>query len=97
MNIINQGDLTERVKIPESKELGQLGKSFNQMIGNFQRTQKELFHYHQKEMQDANKMATIGEMAARLAHEVRNPLMGIANSIEIIIGDMQDHPDKPIL
>jgi signal transduction histidine kinase len=97
INIINQGDLTERVKIPESKELGQLGKSFNQMIENFQHTQKELFRYHQKEMMDANKLATVGEMAARLAHEVRNPLMGIANSIEIIIGEMQDNPNKPIL
>jgi signal transduction histidine kinase len=97
INNINQGDLTERVIIPESKELGQLAKCFNQMIENFQRTQKELFRYHQKELQDANKLATIGEMAARLAHEVRNPLMGIANSIEIIIGDMNDSPDKPIL
>jgi signal transduction histidine kinase len=97
INIINQGDLTERVKIPESKELGQLGMSFNKMIENFQRTQKELFHYHQKELQDASKLATIGEMAARLAHEVRNPLMGIANSIEIIIGEMPDNPNKPIL
>ena len=97
INIINQGDLTERVMIPESKELGQLGKSFNQMIENFQRTQQELFRYHQKELMDANKLATVGEMAARLAHEVRNPLMGIANSIEIIIGEMQDNPNKPIL
>jgi len=97
INNINQGDLTERVIIPESKELGQLAQCFNQMIENFERTQKELFLYHQKVLQNANKLATIGEMAARLAHEVRNPLMGIANSIEIIIGDMNDSPDKPIL
>lgn len=97
IRIINEGDLTERVLIPESKELADLGECFNKMMDTFQRTQDELFYYHQKELNDANKLATVGEMAARLAHEVRNPLMGIANSIEIIIGDMKDSPNIPIL
>lgn len=67
------------------------------MLDYFQRTQNELNLYHQKELNDVYKLATIGEMAARLAHEVRNPLMGIANAIEIIVQEKGDSPDKPIL
>jgi two-component system, NtrC family, sensor kinase len=94
---INQGDLSRRVSIPESKELGQLGKSFNQMMEKFQETQKKLLYYHQKELQDAQKLASIGEMSARLAHDIRNPLTGIVNSIEVIAGEMKDSPYRPIL
>jgi signal transduction histidine kinase len=94
---INEGDLSQRVSIPESKELGQLGKSFNQMMEKFQQTQIKLLYYHQKELQDAQKLASIGEMSARLAHDIRNPLTGIVNSIEVISGEMKESPYKPIL
>ena len=94
---INEGDLGQRVRIPESRELGQLGKSFNQMVEKFQQTQKKLLYYHKKELQDAQKLASIGEMSARLAHDIRNPLTGIVNSIEVIAGEMKESPYRPIL
>jgi len=94
---INEGNLNERVEIKKANELARLGHLFNQMVDNFQRTQQELTRYHQKELDDAEKLATIGEMAARLAHDVRNPLTGIANSIEIIMADIKDSPHTPIL
>ncbi len=94
---INQGNLKERVPISNSKELGELAKCFNLMIDNFQNTTEQLNIYHEKEMHDAKKMATIGEMSARLAHEIRNPIMGIANAIEIIVEDTDNEQHKPIL
>jgi two-component system NtrC family sensor kinase len=84
INRINSGELGSRIEIPTSKELGELGKSFNEMVDQFQKTQTELQKYHQRELRNAEKMATIGEMSARLAHEIRNPITGIANAIEII-------------
>jgi two-component system NtrC family sensor kinase len=94
---INQGSLNERVSIEKSKELGDLAKCFNLMIDNFQRTTEQLNTYHEKELQDAQKLATIGEMSARLAHEIRNPITGIANAIEIIVEDTENDLHKPIL
>ena len=41
------------------------------MVGTFQKTQEELNLYHKKELENALKLATIGEMSARLAHEIR--------------------------
>ena len=82
---INKGNLDQRLAIPGTKELGQLGISFNEMLDNFQKAQKELQQYHQKELSSAQRLATIGEMAARLAHEIRNPMTGISNAMEIII------------
>ena len=97
IQIINEGNLSGRVRIPESKELGELGKNFNTMIENFQQAQEELQRYHRKEIQDKQKLASIGEMSARLAHEIRNPITGIANAVEIIIDESKDEANKPVL
>ena len=94
---INDGYLDERVFIEESKELGILGKDFNKMLDNFQKTQGQLVSCHNKEMRNNRKLASVGEMAARLAHEIRNPITGIANAIEIIVDETQDEQNKPIL
>jgi signal transduction histidine kinase len=94
---INKGNLDARLSIPETRELGDLGKSFNAMLDNFERTQNELTLYHQKELKDSQRLATIGEMSARIAHEIRNPITGIASALEIIVADLKDDRNKPIL
>lgn len=94
---VNQGNLESRLSIPETKELGRLGKSFNSMLDTLQKAQNELQEYHKKELRSNYKMATIGEMSARLAHEIRNPITGIANAIEIIVNKTNDELNKPIL
>lgn len=97
ITMINNGDFEKRLEIPEVKELGSLGKSFNEMLDTFVRTRKELDTYHQKELQDSQKLATIGEMSARIAHEIRNPITGIARAMEIIIAELKEDSNKPIL
>jgi hypothetical protein len=53
---------------------------------------------HDAEMVHAEHLATLGELAAGVAHEIRNPLAGIAGAIEIITKDFpQDHPDREVL
>jgi len=55
-------------------------------------------HQHDSEMTRAEHLATIGELAAGLAHEIRNPLAGIVGAIEIITQDFpREHPDRVIL
>jgi len=94
---INRGELSARLEIPEVRELGSLGKNFNEMLETFERTQKELQLYHQKELQNSQKLATIGEMSARIAHEIRNPITGISRAMEVIVSEMKDTDNKPIL
>ncbi|MBK6966790.1 MAG: HAMP domain-containing protein [Bacteroidales bacterium] len=97
ITLINKGKLDSRLDIPEVRELGSLGKNFNEMLETFERTQKELQLYHQRELQNTQKLATIGEMSARIAHEIRNPITGISRAMEVIISEMKDSDNKPIL
>ena len=96
IDAVNKGDLEKRILIPETKELGKLGKNFNEMLDSFYLTQSELRDFHQKELRSNYKLATIGEMAARLAHEIRNPITGIENAIEIIVKETNDEQNIPI-
>jgi signal transduction histidine kinase len=67
------------------------------MLDHYEMAQSELQIYHQKEMQTAQKLATIGEMSARIAHEIRNPITGISRAMEIIVNESKDTKNKPIL
>ena len=42
----------------------------------------------------AERLAVIGEMAARLAHEIKNPLASLAGSVQLLKEDCQDRPDQ---
>ncbi|MFZ4548029.1 MAG: sensor histidine kinase [Bacteroidales bacterium] len=97
INLINEGNLAARLEIPEVKELGGLSQDFNNMLETFENTQKELQLFHKKELQNSQKLATIGEMSARVAHEIRNPITGISRAMEVIIAEMKDDGNKPIL
>lgn len=52
----------------------------------------------QQEIQRANQMAIVGQMAAGLAHEIKNPLAGIKVSLDVIADDL-DLPseDKDVI
>jgi signal transduction histidine kinase len=72
-------------------EIRSLTENWRQFCDHCQRV-------HDTEMVQAEHLATMGELAAGVAHEIRNPLAGIAGAIEIIGNDFpKDHPDREIL
>jgi signal transduction histidine kinase len=71
-------------------EIGDLGRNFNQMVEQLRESRLEIERLHRTQMSRAEHMATLGEMATGLAHEIRNPLAGIAGVIEIIGRDLPE-------
>ena len=73
------------------KEIRSLTENWREFCDHCQRV-------HDTEMVQAEHLATMGELAAGVAHEIRNPLAGIAGAIEIISKDFpKEHPDREIL
>ena len=83
------GDLTASVSFAHrNDEIGDLGRNFNQMVRQLRESRAEIERLHRTQMSRAEHLATLGELATGLAHEIRNPLAGIAGVIEIIGRDL---------
>ncbi|MFZ0734330.1 MAG: ATP-binding protein [Candidatus Sulfotelmatobacter sp.] len=83
------GDLNVSVSFANrNDEIGDLGSNFNQMVRQLRDSRDEIERLHRTQMSRAEHLATLGEMATGLAHEIRNPLAGIAGVIEIIGRDL---------
>ncbi len=86
---VREGDLTARVDFAKrSDDVGQLGRQFNEMIGQLAENRAEIERLHQLEMARAEHLATIGELSAGLAHEIRNSLAGIAGVVNVMGKDL---------
>jgi signal transduction histidine kinase len=73
------GDLAVRAKDSSQDEIGRLSRSFNRMI-------ERISSEHD------SRLAALGNLAAGVAHEVRNPL----NSIAMTIQYLKDSLDAPL-
>ena len=86
---LKSGDLDHKIT-GLAGEFGEVADSFNEMAASLKTQMQEL--------QRTEQLKVCGEMAAGLAHEIRNPLAGIKVSMEVLLSDLQlDERDKLVL
>ena len=72
---LKNGDLDYKIKGLKN-EFGEVAASFNEMSGSLKEQMLK--------MQRTEQMVVLGELAAGLAHEIKNPLAGIKVSVEVL-------------
>ncbi len=89
MASVSEGNLNVAVSFSgRNDEIGDLGRNFNHMMLQLRESRVEIERLHRTQMSRAEHLATLGELATGLAHEIRNPLAGIAGVIEIVSRDL---------
>ncbi|MBI4792433.1 MAG: HAMP domain-containing protein [Deltaproteobacteria bacterium] len=87
---IKAGTLEYRIEEKLEDEFGELATSFNEMAASLKEQCNKL--------QETERLAVVGELAAGMAHEIKNPMAGIKVSMEVL---SQDSPmpveDKEVL
>lgn len=87
---VGKGDLDVRVRSTEKDEIGELGKAFNEMTTDLARISRRVRELHRKEIERAHQLATVGELASGVAHEIKNPVVGISNGLDLIQRHVED-------
>ncbi len=82
------GDLEHKVELKAKDEIRDLGEAFNFMAASI-RDRDELLQERTKQtLMKSDRLATIGQLAAGVAHEINNPLGGILSYSHLVLEDM---------
>ena len=81
---VSRGDLTWRVRVTSRDEVGEVAAAFGAMTESLQA--------HIEELVRAERLVLLGELAAGIAHEVRNPLEAIKGAAQVIEGQSGRDP-----
>jgi len=73
---IAAGDLTAEAGVKTRDEIGALSNSFNQMTRELKASRDRLIQ--------SEKLAAVGQLAAGIAHEIRNPLTSIKMIVQLL-------------
>ena len=90
-----KGDLEHQVKIKSKDEIGELGEGFNFMASSLKERDRQLKEYAQQQIMKSERLATLGQLAAGVAHEINNPLGAVLMYTHLSLEEMDvDDPRR---
>jgi len=85
-----KGNLDYRVKTTRSDEMAQLGETFNLMASSLKERDDKLQEYTSQQIMKSERLATLGQLAAGVAHEINNPLGAVLMYTHLALEDLEE-------
>jgi signal transduction histidine kinase len=104
MAVVGSGQLDHPVKVDSRDEIGELARAFSHMTEKVRQSRADMLRLNaelqakvsqlehtQAQLVQSEKLASIGEMSAAVAHGLRNPLASLRAAAQVV----QRHPNAP--
>jgi two-component system NtrC family sensor kinase len=104
MAVVGSGQLDHPVTASSHDEIGELARAFGRMTDNLRQSRSDMLRLNdelerkisqlertQAQLVQSEKLASIGEMSAAVAHGLRNPLASLRAAAQLV----QRHPEAP--
>ncbi|GIW53592.1 MAG: hypothetical protein KatS3mg081_2947 [Gemmatimonadales bacterium] len=79
-------------------EVALLVEAFNRMADDLSKSRDEIEQLHARELERAQQLATVGELASGVAHEIRNPLTGVLGALDLALKKLpSEDAARPLL
>jgi len=95
---LSKGDFQERLNVHGSPEFEGLAGEFNRMAGEldeFYHKLEQKVTLKSRELTRTERLASVGYLAAGVAHEINNPIGIIAGYAEYSLGQLKQQPQSP--
>lgn len=97
MGRVKGGDLTVTVDPAGTREIDTVISGFNRMVGDLKQARAVEEEARRNQMERVEQLAVVGELAAGLAHEVRNPLSGVKAVLDVLTRECEDDTRRRVL
>lgn len=97
MGQVQHGNLDVTAVPPGTIEIDDLVTGFNDMVARLQQAIQVEQDAQRSHLARVEQLATLGEVAASLAHEIRNPLAGSKAAIDVLAGEEKAEEPRRIL
>jgi len=82
---ISQGDLSAKVEVRSINEIAELERTFDRMASSLQKREEEIRKLTEQHLMRSEKLASIGRLAAGIAHEINNPLTSVLTFSSLLL------------
>jgi len=89
-----QGNLEYQVKLKSKDEIRELGETFNLMASSLKERDDKLKEYTSQQIMKSERLATLGQLAAGVAHEINNPLGTISIYAQMTLDELGKDNDS---
>lgn len=91
--LVGEGTLDTQVKVDSKDEIGKLADTFNLMAVELKRAQEDLVDA-QEQLDQTRRLASVGNFASGIAHEINNPLGGVMNCTRTLLNSPEIKGEK---